>query len=397
MKNISENNFNMRLILILTSLSVGVMSFFLPIYSKSLDMNALEIAGLFSIISFILIIMRPFIGKLIDKLGRKPILIMGILVYSISYLIFSIATTTLLLYIARTIQGIASALMGISIYSIVADTHNFNNISKGFGKVNSAKSTGNIYGCILSFLILSKVSFLKGWKILFIIFALASLFALFKVITTFKESRSVTINKKFNIKNYSSNTIKLLFIVFISCLSSSMVSPILMVYLQDKVTTDISGLALAFFPALIVGSLLSVKIGVISDKLGKNKSMLIGMFIGGINIIILPGLKSLLMFSIIWSILSIGGILYNLAESGLYTQLNMANDNGEIFGIYTLVSDIGVMIGPLIGGFLYETISKTSPFYLNGISMIIVAIFIPILLKDTINLNNELSKDISEI
>lgn len=219
MKNISENNFNMRLILILTSLSVGVMSFFLPIYSKSLDMNALEIAGLFSIISFILIIMRPFIGKLIDKLGRKPILIMGILVYSISYLIFSIATTTLLLYIARTIQGIASALMGISIYSIVADTHNFNNISKGFGKVNSAKSTGNIYGCILSFLILSKVSFLKGWKILFIIFALASLFALFKVITTFKESRSVTINKKFNIKNYSSNTIKLLFIVFISSLS----------------------------------------------------------------------------------------------------------------------------------------------------------------------------------
>ena len=167
-----------------------------------------------------------------------------------------------------------------------------------------------------------------------------------------------------------------------------MVSPILMVYLQDKVTTDISGLALAFFPALIVGSLLSVKIGVISDKLGKNKSMLIGMFIGGITIIILPSLKSLSMFAIIWTISSIGSILYNLAESGLYTQLNTDNGNGEIFGVYTLVSDIGVMTGPLIGGFLYETISKTSPFYLNGIAMIIVAIFIPILLKDSIKLNN---------
>lgn len=161
-----------------------------------------------------------------------------------------------------------------------------------------------------------------------------------------------------------------------------------MIYLQDKITTDISGLALAFFPAMIVGSLLSVKIGEISDKLGKNKSMLIGMFIGGITVIILPSLKSVSTFSVIWTISSIGGILYNLAESGLYTQLNTAKDNGEIFGIYTLVCDLGVMIGPLLGGFLYETTSKTSPFYLNGIAMIIIATFIPILLKDDINLKN---------
>ena len=388
MESTSKNNFNMRLILILVSLPIGVMSFFLPIYSKSLDMNALEIAGLFSILTFTLIIIRPFIGKLIDKVGRKPVLIMAILIYSISYLIFSIATTTLLLYIARAIQGVASALMGISIYAIVADTHNLNNISKGFGKINSATSTGNIYGCILSSLILSKFPLFRGWKILFVIFALAALFALFKVITTFKESRNVPVNKKLNIKNYSSNTIKLLFIVFISSLSSSMVSPILMIYLQDKITTDISGLALAFFPAMIVGSLLSVKIGEISDKLGKNKSMLIGMFIGGITVIILPSLKSVSTFSVIWTISSIGGILYNLAESGLYTQLNTAKDNGEIFGIYTLICDLGVMIGPLLGGFLYETTSKTSPFYLNGIAMIIIATFIPILLKDDINLKN---------
>lgn len=388
MESTSKNNFSMRLILILVSLPIGVMSFFLPIYSKSLDMNALEIAGLFSILTFTLIIIRPFIGKLIDKVGRKPVLIMAILIYSISYLIFSIATTTLLLYIARAIQGVASALMGISIYAIVADTHNLNNISKGFGKINSATSTGNIYGCILSSLILSKFPLFRGWKILFIIFALAALFALFKVITTFKESRKVPINNKLNIKNYSINTIKLLFIVFISSLSSSMVSPILMIYLQDKITTDISGLALAFFPAMIVGSLLSVKIGEISDKLGKNKSMLMGMFIGGITVIILPSLKSVSTFSVIWTISYIGGILYNLAESGLYTQLNTAKDNGEIFGIYTLVCDLGVMIGPLLGGFLYETTSKTSPFYLNGIAMIIIATFIPILLKDDINLKN---------
>lgn len=383
MKNISENNFKLRLILILTSLSTGVMSFFLPIYSKALDMNALEISGLFSITAFILIILRPFIGKLIDKVGRKPILVIAVFIYAIAYLIFSMATTSVLLYTARALQGIASAFMGISIYAIVADNYDSNNISKGFGKVNSAQSTGNIYGCILAFIVLYRVSFLKGWKILFAIFAVAALVALFKVITTFKESKNTYVNKRINIKNYSKSTLKLLIIVFITSLSSAMVAPVIMIFLQDKITTDISGLALAFFPSLLIASLLSEKLGTISDKLGKNKSMIIGMLICGGTYLILPNLSSVLLFMVIWTISSLGGILYDLSESGLYAQLNTENGNGEIFGVYTLVCDFGRMIGPLIGGALYKSLSQSLPFYLYGIIMIFVAVLIPILLKET--------------
>lgn len=378
---------NLRLILILTSLSTGIMSFFLPIYSKALNMDALEISGLFSLTAFILIILRPFIGKLIDKVGRKPTLAMAVFIYAIAYLTFSMATTSALLYTARALQGIASAFMGISIYAIVADTHNSNNISKGFGKVNSAQSTGNIYGCILAFIVLYRVSFLDGWRILFLIFALAALFALFKVITTFKESKSAYMHKRINLKNYSKSTLKLLTIVFITSLSSAMMSPIIMIYLQDKITTDIGGLGLAFFPSLLIASLLSEKIGTISDKLGKSKSMILGMIICGCTFIILPNLSSVIMFTVIWTLSSLGGILYDLSESGLYTQLNTKNDNGEIFGIYTLVCDLGRMIGPLVGGALYNSLSQKSPFYLHGTIMLFVAVLIPILLKNTIKLS----------
>ena len=86
---------------------------------------------------------------------------------------------------------------------------------------------------------------------------------------------------------------------------------------------------------------------------------------------------------VIWTISSLGGILYDLSESGLYAQLNTENDNGEIFGVYTLVCDFGRMIGPLIGGALYKSLSQSLPFYLYGIIMIFVAVLIPILLKET--------------
>ena len=50
MENKYKNSFNIRLILILTSLSIGVISFFLPIYSKSLNMNAVGVVVLIYII-----------------------------------------------------------------------------------------------------------------------------------------------------------------------------------------------------------------------------------------------------------------------------------------------------------------------------------------------------------
>ncbi|MDO5794936.1 MAG: hypothetical protein Q4Q00_12205, partial [Turicibacter sp.] len=79
MNSIREERFTLRKILTLTSLSGGVLSFLLPIYSKTMDMSAIQITGLFSWISFILIILRPIIGSLIDKVGTKFILITSII------------------------------------------------------------------------------------------------------------------------------------------------------------------------------------------------------------------------------------------------------------------------------------------------------------------------------
>lgn len=148
--------------LLLTSLPLGVMSFLIPIYSKKLNMNVVEITGLFSIISLTLIIMRPILGKFVDNFGRKPILICSCVFFAISYAIFAISNTVTLLYIARIFQGIATASMTISTYTIISDITKEENLSKAFGKINSYKSIGCLYGCIIAFLISSFIRFTKG-------------------------------------------------------------------------------------------------------------------------------------------------------------------------------------------------------------------------------------------
>lgn len=279
--------------LLLTSLPLGVMTFLLPIYSKKLGMNAVEITGLFSILSLVLIIARPIIGKLTDKFGRKPILIASCILFAASYLIFSIATTSALIYTARIFQGIATATVTISTYSIISDTNKENDFSKAFGSINSYKSTGSLYGCIIAAIILSFMSFIKGWKMLFLIFSIGAIYSVIEVVKNIPESKKIVPVKHDINKNKSKNTIKLLIIVFMTCVSSSILGPILMIYMQDKFTNNILLLAYAFFPSLILESLLSKRIGEFSDKCGYRDAMILGILICAVIAIVTPSANSL--------------------------------------------------------------------------------------------------------
>lgn len=374
--------------LLLTSLPFGVMSFLLPIYSKELGMSATEITGLFSILSLVLIISRPIIGKLTDKIGRKPILITSCILFAISYLIFSIATTSLLIYIARIFQGVATATMTISTYSIISDTTKDNDLSKAFGSMNSHKSTGSLYGCIVASIILSFVSFTQGWKILFLLFSVLAIYSVKVVIKNVPETRKVEIIKDNVNKRGSKNTIKLLLITFITCISSSILGPILMIYMQDKFTNNILLLAYAFFPALIAESVFSKRIGSFSDKCGYKHAMIIGILICAVISIITPSSNTLYILAILWVISTLGGVLYGVSEKKIYTSMIDNSCVGVMYSVYSIVCDFGLMIGPLIGGILYDSVSQRAPFYLSGFLMLLVSILIVILLKKNSDKSN---------
>lgn len=382
MNNQGSNTINLRRPIMLISLSAGVMSFLLSIYSKKLSMNAIEITGLFSVLSFVLLIMKPIIGKVVDKLGRRPILITSMIVYAIAFGVFSMANSAIEIYIARIFQGFASALMTISTYAIISDTTKEENFSEGFGKIGSAQSTGILYGIIISFIVFSTTEFMKSWKILFAIFSLAAICSAFIVIKEVAETKngSITIGEKK--KKLSKDTIKILIINFITSLGSSILGPIFMIYLLDKFQNDITLVAYAYIPSLIIESILSQRIGRFSDKNGKKKSMIMGIIICAVVTIITPGTNSVVMLAILWCVSSLGGSLYNLSEQGIYTEVTNESSRGEMYGVYTMVGNCAGVVGPLIGGILYETVSQAAPFYLNGTIMFIVAILTLVMIKN---------------
>ena len=60
------------------SFPFGVVSFLLPVYGKEIGANALEIGGFFSAYSLVPALIRPFLGRALDRWGRRPFLLIGL-------------------------------------------------------------------------------------------------------------------------------------------------------------------------------------------------------------------------------------------------------------------------------------------------------------------------------
>ena len=159
---------------------------------------------------------------------------------------------------------------------------------------------------------------------------------------------------------------KLLVVVFISAFSSSMAGPLLLIYLQDRFTEDIGILAAAYLPAALVGSFLPPKLGKISDRIGRVWPMMIGSAASGAVFLAFPYVPGVPALAVLWVMDSIGSVMASPAEKAMVADLAGNDIRGSAYGVYLFVESLGAAAGPLLGGWLYDSLGHEVPFCLNG-------------------------------
>ncbi|WP_373000562.1 MFS transporter [Lutispora sp.] len=382
MENTSKIRYHLRTSIVLGSFAFGFMSFILPIYSKSIGGNALTIGGLFSIFSVVALILRPFIGRGIDRYGRKAFFVAAFLFYGISMLMFSYSTNVLSLYISRFIQAIGASFMWTSAYSIAIDIANEGKRGAAIGQVDGASSKGALYGAFIGFIVLSNFTLISGWSIVFKGYAVLSIIAGFIAYRFIPETKAAEIEQTESDNNkLNNNFMRLLLIVFISSISTSMLSPLLMIYLQDRFTADIGALATAFIPAAVVYAFLPSVLGGISDKFGRIMPMVIGLIGSGLVSLGFTHVYSIVILVILWVMESIGIVMASPAQEALVADIVGKNIRGSAYGLYLFVCSLGAVIGPLMGGWLYDSFGHAVPFYLNGAILLFDALLVVILFR----------------
>jgi multidrug resistance protein len=117
----------------------------LPFYATKMGASATIVGILIAAFSIAQLASAPLWGRFSDRYGRRPALLVGLLVSAVAYVIFAYASTLWLLLLSRIVQGLGGGTIGV-VQAYVADASDPNDRAKSLGWLSAATSLGAVVG-----------------------------------------------------------------------------------------------------------------------------------------------------------------------------------------------------------------------------------------------------------
>ena len=132
--------------LVVVMLGFGIVIPIMPFYVERLGAGGTELGLLVASYAVMRLICGPLWGSLSDRVGRKPILMVGIFGYGITMILFGLATKLWILFIFRSLSGILSSATSPTTMAYVGDSMPEKERSQGMGILGAAVGVGTIVG-----------------------------------------------------------------------------------------------------------------------------------------------------------------------------------------------------------------------------------------------------------
>ncbi len=357
----------------LSFLPFSFIAFVLPIYGKAMGANAMAVGGLFSIVTASTLILRPFLGRALDRYGRKMFFLTALLLNTVAFIFFIFADTLFRLYLARFIQGFGFAFLTVSIITIVADLSSPPALGKNMGINLQKQSQGRIVGVFLGFSFFSFLQRGNAWQLAFLSFAVVTLIATWLSWRNIPETKPVAVPTETHISRKQlvpMQFVKLMIVVFLLGFALSMLMPISLIFIQAKLTSDVSIIALVFLPGAMSMSFLSSHLGKLADRFGRIPIMSLGFVFAGLFFFLVPLAPSMIALAIVFFLLFSGIAMVEPAQAAMVADMVGHESHGKSYGWYDFSRSLGLTTGPLLCGWLYDAIGPAIPFYFTGIVML---------------------------
>jgi DHA1 family tetracycline resistance protein-like MFS transporter len=126
-------------------LGFGIVIPFLPMYATRLGIGAGAIGLLLAAYSITQFIFAPLLGRLSDRIGRRPIIMLGLFGSSLSYLIYGFTNSFAGLLISRAVHGACAATISTA-QAYIADTTEESKRAQSMGMIGAAFGLGFVLG-----------------------------------------------------------------------------------------------------------------------------------------------------------------------------------------------------------------------------------------------------------
>ncbi|WP_391120633.1 MFS transporter [Psychrobacillus sp. L3] len=331
----------------------------------------------FIIASFALgqFLFSPLAGDLSDSLGRKKLIIMGLVIFSASQLWFGFATHEWMLYVARFISGIGGAFLIPATMAFVADLTTIETRGRGMGLIGASMSLGFMIGPALG-------GFLANVSLTFP-FYMASLVAFLSAIISFfilpdiKNAVSAIARdkkKRDNILVQMKKSVKtpyfiMLIIIFVFSFGIANFQTTFSLYVNHKYNYTPQDIAIVLTVGGFIGVIVqSVVVGKLFKRFGELNVILVNLFVAALALLLFFLVNGFWLVLIVAAIFSTATTLIRPSVNTVVSKL-AGDEQGFAAGMNNAYMSLGNMIGPALAGTFFD-ININLPFMVGSVILL---------------------------
>ena len=358
-------------------LGFGIIIPLLPFYAQTFGATAFTVGLLATSFSLMQFIFAPIWGRLSDRVGRRPIILLGLLGSCFSYLGFGMASTLTSLFAARIFAGIAGANIPTA-QAVVADLTTPENRAKGMGLVGAAFGLGFIFGpAIGGFLSrygyavpaffasgLSLANFAAAW---------------FLLPETLKpEHRAVERVGRIDALRAAlarPHLPLLLLIGFLIVAAFSGYESTFALFAEQSYGFHASSIGYIFaFVGVVLVIVQGLLVGRAVKALGEHHIVPASLAIVAVGLLMIPATRSVGALLVANGVMAVGMGFNNPALMSLISRYSAAEDQGGVLGLTQSLNSLARIVGPLWGGFAFDRLGIGMPYITSAAVMGIAAL-----------------------
>ncbi|PEM20964.1 MFS transporter [Bacillus wiedmannii] len=360
--------------LFMVSLGLGLVIPVLPTLMNELDISGSTVGYLVAIYSITQFITSPFSGKWVDQYGRKPTIILGLLIFAVSELLFGLGENVCVLFISRILGGFSNALIFPAVTAFIADVTSENERPKAMGYMSAAINTGFLIGPGIGGF-LADINMRMPFFVAALFGALSVVFSflLLKEPNEFEEKNEQkemeTKGNEYFRQIFHPMYIIAFLIIFISSFGLASFESILSLYVDHKFNFSPKEIAGVVSVSSIIGMMGQIFLFEhLTKKIGEIALIRYSLALAATFIFIMTVANSYVTILLTSLLLFVG---FDFIRPSVTTYLSKiaGNQQGFVGGMNSMFTSIGNIGGPIIGGTLFD-ININFPYYFATIVII---------------------------
>lgn len=371
----------------------GMVIPFLSFYAREYGASGIAVGGVVGIYSIMQFFFAPVWGRLSDRVGRRPVLLISLTASFTGYLLFAFTRSLTVLFASRVIAGIGGANIGTA-QAYIADSTSPENRAKGMGLIGAAFGLGFILGPPMSGVLahFGTSRGLPGNLLPGLVAAGLSFTAFLIALSVLAESKPPSLVPRSGVppqfdrrlwREIGQNRLlaSLMAGLFLTLLAVAGMEISVTLHGRDRFHFRQLDMAYLFlFMGAIVATIQGGLIGRAAKAIGEKGLILIGAASFTVGFTLVPSIYRLPLLYVVAFAIAIGQGLCYPALTSLVSKVSPENERGSMLGLATSVGSLARFLGPLIAGFLYDLAGAAGAFY-GGAVMMVGALIIAISMR----------------